>query len=793
MKRTIRLRPRPARRRRGVTLVEMLVTVAVLVIIMTILVQVFQGATGALSAAQATQELDNSLKLLDATIRQDLGGATARFTPPLDPALNLGYFEYGENEFADIQGEDCDDYIRFTAKAPAGRPFTGRAFLPPQQTLPSNLTATGPPAQYMQSQPVTITSEYAEIIYFLRDGNLYRRVLLVAPELQSSIAPTFTNGGYFLNANGGMSRNAFAPASLGLANVSWQGVNDLSARPAATGPNVQALANLPINQASQTIVLNTLGDLTNRHNRFAYSRFANDFVGLPIGNPPTPPPLPDGLADDLNGDNVPDYYPTLYPGVFIPYNPNLPPTATWHLIFEPTYVNAAPGFRTTGILGFPFVFPGAYSKAQALSSDAFGWIHAPAPYAIYTNAGACNLITFDGNPLAYLQNLNHNPVDVGDNLPTLNNSVPTAVGTGKNAQAEMWQTWWGFPTWRETLSPAWTDPTVQVNVGPVNLAFAAPSPQQPTGLLPLSPAAAGANSEVSAGQLNPNRPGLLPAMTNLFRNTAQLFNDGWGDPLNNGQSNTFFQVPSPPNPLTPGLWNTLSWEDDLIMTGVRSFDIKAYDNALAGYGDLGWGDDLRLYIPFSNYTNYQLPNNGLNNTPGPVNVPLYLGTTNFPVPPPVTVWPPLVPGGTLFSTINQTFAHEGRMPPLVEDNRLDAQNPNPTYVNFNNFVAQYGPTHPNYSSNIGDDNKGVVRLRRVWDSWSTDYSRAPANGVWPPNATGGNAGVPLGPPFSPPVFPSYPPPYPAPLRGIQIQIRVVDPANQRVKSLTIRQDFTDKL
>ena len=28
------------------------------------------------------------------------------------------------------------------------------------------------------------------------------------------------------------------------------------------------------------------------------------------------------------------------------------------------------------------------------------------------------------------------------------------------------------------------------------------------------------------------------------------------------------------------------------MTGVRSFDIKAYDNSLAAYADLGWGDDL---------------------------------------------------------------------------------------------------------------------------------------------------------------------------------------------------------
>ena len=39
----------------------------------------------------------------------------------------------------------------------------------------------------------------------------------------------------------------------------------------------------------------------------------------------------------------------------------------------------------------------------------------------------------------------------------------------------------------------------------------------------------------------------------------------------------------------------VSWEDDLVMTNVRSFDVKAYDNAFAGYADLGWGDDLRLY------------------------------------------------------------------------------------------------------------------------------------------------------------------------------------------------------
>ena len=96
-----------------------------------------------------------------------------------------------------------------------------------------------------------------------------------------------------------------------------------------------------------------------------------------------------------------------------------------------------------------------------------------------------------------------------------------------------------------------------------------------------------------------------------------------------------------------------------------------------------------------------------------------------------------------------------------------------------------------YTGNIGDDNPAVVRLRRVWDSWSTEYTQAPGTGVNP--VTSPAAFFPAGPPYTPPIYPSYPPPYPAPLRGIQIQIRVTDPANQRVKTLTIRQDFTDKL
>ncbi len=753
---------RRTNRRRGVTLVEMLVTVAVLVIIMTILVQIFQAATGSVSAAQAFQQLDDQLRRLDGMIRGDLEGVTARFTPPLDPEQNLGYFEYGENEFADIQGEDSDDYIRFTAKAPVGRPFTGR-FWPQYWTNPIGATTFGANAANMSSFPITITSDYAEIIYFVRNGNLYRRVLLVAPELQSAVFSTYSNpsgnpSAYNVGYDTSGTAHTFQPSIFGGGTaVSWQGVNDLSARPNATGPNFNA-GSTAQDIAQGAIVLNTLGDLTNRENRFAYSRFANDFFNADpsSGKENTP----DGIPDDWNGgfpDNVPDLYPSLYPGIFPPRAGGTGPPfdsvrgVGKRLIFEPNFGNWVR--QGLGTMAFPFVFPGAYSKAQAVSNDHYGWIHAPAPYAF--DATGKNRYQFDLQTALYLHNLNHNPLDLGDNLP----QPPNALAGNLQGAGSDYQTWWGFPTWRETLSPTWTDPTQQVNVA-----------GHPPVLNPLTA------QEVSRGHLDQSGTTrlFLPPMdlTSGFRANPQLFCDGWG---NNA---TIFPSPA-------GLW-AAGWEDDLIMTGVRSFDVKAYDNALSAYADLGWGDDLRV----SNFGS-----------------PLFL-TGNQDYSPQWTNGNPVYPPQVLIQNnhvdyINQTFAHEGRMPPLVADNRLDAQNPNPYYLtpapaqtppNIPNplpsgFIPQYYPTYPDYSSNIGDDNTGIVRLRRVWDSWSTEYSRAPATGVGP-STTGG---FPVGPPFSPPVYPSYPPPYPAPLRGIQIQIRVVDPTNQRIKSLTIRQDFTDKL
>ncbi len=693
----------------------MLVTLAVLLLMMTAVVKIFQAATSSLNSAQVYQELENQLRQLDTTLRMDLSGVTCKMTPPNDPANNPGYFEYGENEFADGQGEDGDDYIRFTAKAPAGKPFTGRMWIPPHG-FPGLVNAP--------YQPITVTSEFAEIIYFLRNGNLYRRVLLVAPERQSTIVPTqsFTGGtnnqGTISNGVGGTVSFNFLPNALGGSlQTSWQGMNDFSAHPAPSGPDPNIVLS------HNAIVLNTLGHLANRENRAFHQRFANDF--LSNVNPSVT--SPDNVADDVNGDNVPDYYPTLYPEAYGHA------VGAGQLIYEPFYGSF--GRYAVGVR-FPYVFPGAYSWPQLLDGGVapYGWIHSPNPQ--YYNAATNSAVAFDTNPLLYLQGLNHHPVDLGDSLP-----IPpfgaAATGTIYNT------TWWGFPTWRETLSPNWVDPSWQVNG--VNLSQPYGLPPRPANVFPTTD---------DVNFLPPMRYDGFTGDFGIYRRNPDLFSDSLG-------KMSYFWGGAAIN--QAALWQ-LSWEDDLIMTGVRSFDVKAYDLCRGDYADLGWGDDARI----TGITTY----------------PPYLNQT-----PTVTTWNYLN-----FDTFKQTFAHEGRMPPLVNDNRLDASYPNPTYISPTSFTPEYAG-YPEYSSNVGDNTASVVRLRRVWDSWSTDYTRAPANGVYLNKANPSDTmnGFPWGPPLSPPVYPSYPPPYPAPLRGIQIQVRVTDPTNQRIKTLTIRQDFTDKL
>jgi type II secretory pathway pseudopilin PulG len=700
--------------RRGVTLVEMLVAVGLLVLMMAVLVTIFQSATGSITEQRAYAALDQELRRIDQVIRLDLAGVTARMTPPNDPRDGRGYFEYAENALSDAQGEDTDDTLRFTAQAPAGKPFVGRIWVPK-----SVVPRTAGVSQTLE--PITVTSQYAEIIYFLRGTNLYRRVLLIKPTLSGLTGDQLgvTNRPYDINGRlpfdpadsaafsggagaFGFTASVFEPATAfaasnatlgGLPFVGWLAYNDISARPSRF-PEVDP-ANLLVTPQSYAPTPNSLSDLTNRENRFPNPRFSDDYLTIDQSNGNVLFQIPDGIPDDINLDGIPDYYPTLYPGALSATAPQL--------VFEfdqagnplapPGVPRPAATAAPLDVLAFPYVFPNAYSQAEpAYVANGLGWLH-----------------SLDPTGVSY----NHAPVDLGDSLP-----IP-AVNLNDNTAR---QTWWGFPTWRETASPFWLDPFKRIN-DPVGAPFfnvpPATGQEQPytqsaglswTRRLQVSP------------MLPPQRNDFDPANPVLAPSTDQPYSE-----INPYAGSPLFRLPK------------VVWEDDLLATNVRSFDIKAYDPspwiwsvannqfmpAAAGYYDLGYAT---------------------RNDDGSANATMLQGT------------PPAFLG---------TFGHQGRMPPRVADGRADPQYP----------LANGNP-------NVGDDSPGVVRMLRTWDSWSTAYTRAPALPLDP--TTGPLAG-------GPPTYPSYPPPYPAPLRGIQIQIRMTDPDNQRVKTLTIRADFNDKL
>lgn len=747
-------------KRRGVTLVEMLVTIGLLVLVMSILVAIFGSATGAITSQRTYATLDQDLRRIEAQLRLDLegrngiGGITPQMTPPNDPEKNKGYFAYGENALADAQGEDTDDYLAFTAQAPQGQLFSGMVVVP-TSGIP---TAIKPyPITVGSYHRVPMTSDKAEIIYFLRNGNLYRRVFLI---LEGDVARNpfvgmvgTDNNGVMLQ--GGGYRTATGQ-SYGFPNqtevnrfygfpASWHALNDISARPSefptaivAPNPYFPSLvdsSSVPLARLNASMTyrpqFNSLGDLTDRQNRAFNPRHARDHLRANTTSPLFADDLPDGDEDDnaFGIDGVQDYYPTLYPGAFTNTNLGGQVYPTIAIGSKPVPPGTVDRFQ------FPYVYTNDYSKPDPTTFSAtvnYGRTHSLDP--------SLNPSTNASNPAEvqpfYPRIFNHAPVAIGDNLP-----IP-----GQYTTTGYTQTWWGFPTKKEMLSTFWTDPVKRLNdpatfpVGsnnPVPMYYAT-APKADT----FDPDNGGDGLPVRARlQSRGLRPGTalaeawLPAMNSTRPEGASRI-----QPYNDGVGSTSFGTD------TTG-WHALI-DEDLILSNVRSFDIKALetlyyepDPAQTGlpalppttrYVDLGYGN-MVAGTPVRLSSGIDIDSSG--------SVDYYVNTL-------------------------QTFAHEGRMPPLTTDNRSDA-------------------LFPNVRTNIGDDQLSVVRLRRVWDSWSTTYTQA---GKYQDTIDPTQR-----PPFAPPALVSYPAPYEAPLRGIQIQIRVVDPKNERIKLLTLRHDFSKNL
>ncbi len=199
-------------KRQGFTLVELMVAAALVVLIMFLFAQIFSIATSTMVEMKGLAENDQRARTLTTIIQNDIQNRTFRKVLPFtigegDPPDNdksdfgerRGYFYISENN----PNDDRDDVLQFTIEVDRNTddPFYG-------QTLgfDDNEDMDGDPTTFPdRNQPEysdgqfngTGISHQAEVSYFLRNGILYRRIMLIDPkssvEKQPESSPSTNN------------------------------------------------------------------------------------------------------------------------------------------------------------------------------------------------------------------------------------------------------------------------------------------------------------------------------------------------------------------------------------------------------------------------------------------------------------------------------------------------------------------------------------------------------------------------------------------------------------------------
>ncbi|TWU20388.1 PilW family protein [Bythopirellula polymerisocia] len=313
-----------ANSRRALTLIEMLVGMAITLVMMAAVVNLFANISTGVSNRQGAMEISADLRIARARLYSDLAGATVRTDDVGEPN---GYFEIVEgkasdenplngslinnppnnvdpaislipssNTVSDAEGNlvdpslvtdfrslgDFDDILAMTVES-RGTPFRGRGrtLIPGSDpTQPANWIGT------------TIESQFAEVIWFAvenpADGSrgepgmrtIYRRVLLIAPWVTSQDTtagpvddPIFDLNNLIFNPTSG---NTFASRLQAMRD--FQNDYDISVR-----------------FENQQMVPNTLADLSRREHRFAHMTNPSNYPQNAAGHYPYP--FPYNLVD----------------------------------------------------------------------------------------------------------------------------------------------------------------------------------------------------------------------------------------------------------------------------------------------------------------------------------------------------------------------------------------------------------------------------------------------------------------------------------------------------------------
>jgi type II secretory pathway component PulJ len=226
------------------TLIEMLVATTMALIVMGVVAQLFSAFGNGVTNSQSLMDLNARMRAAAWRLRQDLKGATAPTTPPLNPDAGLGYFEVIEGPRQDLDAADgttnlaadTDDVLLFTTKSTAA-PFTGRF------------------------DGVAVSSDSAEVAWFLR------------PTVPQTTPPTFTLYRKQLLVVGYVGINPFQAGGNQVDYSTFtNGLRDVYDR------YDLSLARLRMSASNDVLVPNTLADLTRRERRFLHN-IAGDVTG----------------------------------------------------------------------------------------------------------------------------------------------------------------------------------------------------------------------------------------------------------------------------------------------------------------------------------------------------------------------------------------------------------------------------------------------------------------------------------------------------------------------------------
>lgn len=331
--------------RSGFTLVEMLVAVGLVVLMMSLFAQIFVLATGSMQVHRGAGENDQRARAVFTILRNDLAHLTyqpldadnKRGLRPLAPGdtpdsdRQQGYFYYSENDL----NNDLDDVLQFTTLLSDDEPrYSGRAAV-----LDANIQANpnqpeGDDGQILVADG-TGSSRAAEIAYFVRNGILYRRVLLIRQPLSSSYDSQPASGAnglgtHYLNAaytgefwqqfdysagydiaTGAVHINALgtaAPSGLDNANgtnvyalgLPWNRFGHNYCNRNFTPGNVNARAGHPREYVFDTSDANTLYYI----GRFTQEETSDPDFDFPARLPTPNPMNPNDGLTVLNGSNV---------------------------------------------------------------------------------------------------------------------------------------------------------------------------------------------------------------------------------------------------------------------------------------------------------------------------------------------------------------------------------------------------------------------------------------------------------------------------------------------------------